>query len=183
MRGISLCVFFCLAVTLASPGPTSAQPALARDEIPQNMDPDVRRLVEGLYSKDPIERGKSAALLGYGGARSSPAIPYLISILGDETQLKWIGNELYSRKMPYPGILSSPGEEAQKALVRIGRLSISPLINALKDLDPVACTRAAQALKTITGNEFGADEKKWREWWDENKASYPQGFILPGAGT
>ena len=176
VRGLVPFVFFILVMCLAFPVPGEAEPTLPRDEIPQDLAPDIRRLIEGLYSKDPIERGKSAALLGYGGGRAVTAIPYLISNLGDDVQLKWIGNSLWKAKMPYPGIISSPGEEAQKALGRIGKPAIEPLIKALEDSEPDIRTRAANALKTITENDMGTDHVLWQTWWDENKETFPKGL-------
>jgi len=140
-----------------------------KDGIPADTPSDVKKLIEGLYSSNAVERGKSAALLGVGGPRSARAVPFLIALLGDDTVLKWIGSSLYEGRMPYPGIPTSPGEEAEKALARIGRLSVEPLIQALKDLTPNGRARAAGALQIISGKNLGEDPAAWQGWWEEDQ--------------
>ncbi|MBI5238525.1 MAG: HEAT repeat domain-containing protein [Deltaproteobacteria bacterium] len=47
--------------------------------------------------------------------------------------------------------------------------AVEPLIKALKDRDSVIRWKAAEALKAITGKEFGEDQQKWKDWWEGQK--------------
>ena len=49
--------------------------------------------------------------------------------------------------------------------------AIEPLITALKDNEEEIRDSFANALKNITGKDFGKDPEKWREWWNQNKDS------------
>jgi len=51
--------------------------------------------------------------------------------------------------------------------------AVEPLIAALKDGDTTVQDRAAEALVKITGQSFGKDQGKWRQWWKENQAEKP----------
>ena len=53
---------------------------------------------------------------------------------------------------------------------RIGdKRAVEPLIEALKDEDEGARWLAAEALKKITGNDFGEDYEEWRKWYEKQK--------------
>jgi HEAT repeat protein len=43
--------------------------------------------------------------------------------------------------------------------------AVEPLIAILDEFPGRACAVSADALKAITGQDFGTDAKKWREWW------------------
>jgi len=60
---------------------------------------------------------------------------------------------------------------AAKALVKIGdSRAVKPLIAVLKDKNEIfARQTAAEALKKITGQDFGEDYEKWSTWWQEQK--------------
>jgi HEAT repeat protein len=74
------------------------------------------------------------------GAEAAPAVPFLLVILGDSTPLELDGN---------PQGPTSPGQEAALALVKIGTLSVDPLIGALNYEDPTMRKHAAWALGKI----------------------------------
>jgi HEAT repeat protein len=129
-------------------------------KIPFNIPSEVRKQIERLYSSDPVERGHAAYMLGEMGKQAVPAIPYLIGILYDGTTLKWA----YSRYDP-GGFPTSPGKEAAKALVKIGKPAVEPLIAALKNenwairagavkvLDEIKDTRAVEPLSALLKDE------------------------------
>ncbi len=52
--------------------------------------------------------------------------------------------------------------------------AVEPLISALGEGDPVLSKDAHNALKKISGKEFGPDPKEWREWWEKEKVSSEQ---------
>lgn len=47
------------------------------------------------------------------------------------------------------------------------RQAIEPLLSALKDEN--VCWDSAEALKKITGEDFGTEYDKWKNWWKDNK--------------
>ena len=56
--------------------------------------------------------------------------------------------------------------------------AVSPLIALLndKDLDVLICS--VEALKNITGQNFGRDTEQWTEWWNKNRDQYLMGKSL-----
>ncbi|MFQ6078745.1 MAG: HEAT repeat domain-containing protein [Thermodesulfobacteriota bacterium] len=116
-----------------------AQPDIPRGDIPSHIPAHVRQQIKRLYSPARIERAHAAIHLGQMGAQAVPAIPFLIGMLGDSTQL-----------VAEPeGVATSPGAEAARALVRIGKPAVEPLIAALKDEDSYIRGYAAEALGEI----------------------------------
>jgi hypothetical protein len=49
---------------------------------------------------------------------------------------------------------------------------VEPLIEALEDDDAQVREAAAGSLRRLTGQEFGADQAKWSQWWEENKETF-----------
>lgn len=47
---------------------------------------------------------------------------------------------------------------------------VAPLIDALSDPDPRVREGAYYALRDITGQDFGQDQERYREWWEKNGA-------------
>jgi HEAT repeat protein len=47
--------------------------------------------------------------------------------------------------------------------------AVEPLIEILKSKDKWEKKRAAEALKSITGKDYGVKYKKWKKWWKKNK--------------
>ncbi|MBI5902571.1 MAG: HEAT repeat domain-containing protein [Deltaproteobacteria bacterium] len=113
-------------------------------------------------SKDAVAKGYAAIRLGGMGERAKGAIGALIETLRDNTHLQWMPN----------GGSTSPRDEAARALGRIGKPAVEPLIDfiaALKDTDYGVRRGAAKALGTITGKNFGEDQQKWRDWLEGQK--------------
>jgi hypothetical protein len=50
--------------------------------------------------------------------------------------------------------------------------AVDALIEALKDEDWGVRARAAEALREITGQDFGKDPEKWQKWWEKNKGRF-----------
>ncbi len=46
------------------------------------------------------------------------------------------------------------------------------LIAALKDSDEDIRSNAIYTLRTITGEDFGEDQERWKKWWEENKEKF-----------
>lgn len=121
-------------------GLSYAQPKIPKEKIPSDIPSYVRKRIEMLYSADPIDRGYGAINLGCMGRKAADAIPFLIAILGDNTTLQW-------RPIRPGDAYTSPCCEAAKALAKIGKPSVEPLIVALKkDVDWFVRGKAGGAL-------------------------------------
>ena len=62
-------------------------------------------------------------------------------------------------------------QESIKALGDLGNeLAVEPLINSFKHVQKNAYLKqqVSEALKKLTGQNFGSDSKKWLEWWQQN---------------
>jgi len=138
MKGIKTILGLLVVISVMGIGLIGyAQPNIPKKDIPSNIPADIRKQIMGLYSSDPTERVYAAVRLGQMGARAVPAIPFLIGMFVDGT--------------PVAGRpLNFPGKEATKALVKIGKPAVQPLIAALKDENLYVRLNAAKALGNIT---------------------------------
>jgi len=60
-------------------------------------------------------------------------------------------------------------EKTAWALGRTGEdLAVEPLIASLRDKDATVRSAAASSLNQLTGEEFGEDHAKWKQWFEEN---------------
>lgn len=107
----------------------SAQCDVPRTQVPADVPPTVAQAVAALYSARPEERMAGACALGE--ARAQVAAPFLLGLLHDH-------GATHERKLflwqppdsPYGPILTSPGREAAKALVKLGP-AVLPAVRAL----------------------------------------------------
>jgi len=64
-------------------------------------------------------------------------------------------------------------EQRIQAANSLGRLkdrrAVAPLLTALDSADKECKAAFVQALKDITGQDFGDNAAKWRAWWELNK--------------
>jgi HEAT repeat protein len=136
----------------------------------------VEPLIEALKDKQPTVRKRAAESLGE--IRDTRAVEPLIDALKD----KWIRcqaaealGEIGDTRAVEPLIeafIKEPGIRlwAADALRSIGDArAVVPFIDALKDEKLAVRVRAQLALSEITGQDFGDEPLKWREWWDKNK--------------
>jgi HEAT repeat protein len=110
-----------------------------KENIPSDIPSDVRREIEALYSLSSVKRARAVTSLGAMSVQARPAIPFLIGMLADNSRIR----EEYKDKF------ALPGDEAVKALVKIGDPGVEPLILALEDEDPSVQRRAAESLRGI----------------------------------
>ena len=109
-------------------------------------------LARTLQSKDATEAAAAAYWLGFKGKAAVPVIPRLIAALSDDRPAR----PAAYRSGATVSERSTPGEEAAGALVRLGKPSVDPLINALRaSSSPVARRNAAWALGQIDSAEHG----------------------------
>ena len=99
-----------------------------------------------LYSRDATERAEAASRLGKMTTGATPAVPYLIRLLQDDTPVQlshYLGGG-YSSSTE-----TTPAEEASRALAQIGSPAVNALLLALKDPHPNVRRLAAKALGQI----------------------------------
>ncbi len=127
-----------------------AQPSISQDKIPFNVPVNVRGKIEGLYSLDPLKRAQAAADLGLMGQGAAPAIPFLIGMFGDEALVVEDPPGTF-RHLRYPvdTANTSPAAQAVKALVKIGKPAVEPLIARLTSEDWIVRGYAVAALGGI----------------------------------
>lgn len=151
---------------------TYAQPKIPKRKIPTDIPSLVRIQIEQLYSSNSAERAVGAFHLGNMGDGAIPAIPFLISILNDYTAVF----------LEYKGEIeiSSVRGEASKALVKIGKPALKPLINALKDNDEDIRKMAAITLGKIKDKQAVKpliDTLKNDNWEVRSSAAWALGEI------
>lgn len=78
---------------------------------------------------------------------------------------------LIQRGLRSPAYLVRLNSAAALAAIRAPE-ALEPLIDSLKDDEPQVQKMATFALEKITGESFGNDEPKWRDWWREAKERY-----------
>jgi HEAT repeat protein len=111
---------------------------------------DLSAVIDMLRSSDPVVRTGVACSRHVFNASASAAIPALIDMLDDDEPVApevcredgrpWWGDE----RRPI-----TPGQEAARALVRIGTASFDPLVKALAATGPTARRNAAWALGAL----------------------------------
>jgi HEAT repeat protein/beta-lactamase regulating signal transducer with metallopeptidase domain len=107
---------------------------------PTTVTADVQREIGSLRSSDPNLRGRGAFLLGEMKEKAAPAIPMLVSLLGDDKQSDFEANGNMHNSHVY--------DEAATALGKIGVQAIEPLIAKLAEVGS-ASDKAAEALAHI----------------------------------
>jgi HEAT repeat protein len=102
-----------------------AQATIPKEKIPKNIPSSIREKIIRLYSSDPGVRGIAAHNLGVMGKDATPAVPYLISMLGDRY--------VYH---PTTSIGIVVGREAGHAVLKIlGRSGLKLLVSELDNKD------------------------------------------------
>jgi HEAT repeat protein len=71
------------------------------------------------------------------------------------------------------GLLKSENEEVRKSIYsKKGpdkKAAVGILIGLLRDKDEAIQAAALDALKKLTGQDFGEDHARWKAWHEENK--------------
>jgi len=118
---------FCLFAILQSMLWTSslpAQPSIPKENIPKAISYELQGQIERLYSSEAVERAYALIEIGDMGASAWPAIPFLISLLGEGYRLEAIN---FGEKAG--GGITNVGKIAAISLGRIGKVSLDPLIS------------------------------------------------------
>lgn len=154
-------------ISIGFGGLSYAQPKIPKENIPSDISSNVRKQIERLYSTESKERVEGAYYLGKMGAKAVPAIPFLIAILQDDAVVQKA--TLFS--FPFYE-WHSPAGEAARALSKIGKPSVKPLIAAFKDKDENVRMNVAWALGKIGDKQAIEplitalkDENSGVRWW------------------
>ncbi len=126
-------------------------PEKSRSEIKHELSKtviplQVREKIIRLYHEDPIERAWAAYQLAKIGRGATPAVPYLVALLDDETSVllsRYLGGGYHSSSD------TTPADEAARALAKIGDTANPSLIDATKDKNPNTRRLAAKSLGQI----------------------------------
>ena len=130
------------SITLVAISQGYSKSKVALESLPKNTSPEIKQLIERLYSNDPLERATAVGKLGESGTKAVPAIPFVIPILGE--------TEPVSRQIaPARFESTSIDKEAIKLLVKLGQPAVDPLIHALNDKHSGVRKNAAEALGEI----------------------------------
>jgi HEAT repeat protein len=138
-----------ISMTRDANGTMSNNPAATNARVPaqnataKETSPEVRRLLGDSQSSDAVNRAYAAILCGSMADKSAPKIPFLITLLGDDTTLQWVVNGA-------PGATTSPREEAVKALGKIGKPAIEALLALCDKGDSTAKHSICEVLQNTT---------------------------------
>lgn len=107
----------------------------------------INRHIAQLHSREALQRAAAAYWLGHRGVAAERAIPALVDLLGDQTQIEV---SKYRKPDAPDSNKLTLGEEAAAALVNIGRSSTDALIKTLiTSPEPRARENAAWALGAL----------------------------------
>ena len=114
-------------------------------------DAALRPLVERLSSADASARAEAACELGRSGTAAASAVDALAALLPDGLAVgpvecgmsPWLRKHLEARPEDWRRFETSPGREAARALARVGRPALGPLMTALSAPSPQARAHAA----------------------------------------
>jgi HEAT repeat protein len=121
---------------------------------PLASDTSLRPLVERLQAADASARAEAACELGQKGAAAATAVDALVALLPDALRVgpvecgmsPWLRQMLEAKPDEWRRYETSPGREAARALSRIGRPALRPLLAALSAENPRARANAAFAI-------------------------------------
>ena len=143
-----LAVITSLLFSCAASGPRLSK---VENKVPVNkVHPRIKKYIQQLYSDDPVERTWAVYNIGKLHSYAVNVAPYLVAMLGDTTTVvmsRYIDNDYTS------GTVTTPADEAVKAIAKIGDVAVKPLLKALKDKNQDVVLRAIKALGLIADSE------------------------------
>jgi ribosomal protein L40E len=120
---------------------------LRKGVLPAGVDPEVVKLVDVLRNPKSAQHERADAAKKLGELEAKVAAPALVEALDDPD---WLVRVV-----------------AAQSLSRMKEVSAVPrLIENLSHVMAPVRGRCAEALKAITGQDFGEDAAKWRTWWE-----------------
>lgn len=147
------CLFAALCVTQAkSSGGTESSNSDLGGQGTSNAPADLTERIRALSSANPIERASAACQIGEMGKRAAQAIPNLIQMLGDDTQINatiYCGERSTWRGKHSIDEPTTPGRVAAQSLAAIGEQSVEPLISVVRNANPIVRMNAVWSLGII----------------------------------
>lgn len=194
MQNIKVILITLTISILLAAGLSYAQPTIPKDRIPSNIEPAVKLVIEKLYSSDINERKKAAKtlfdMLILKVQNAAPAAPFLIDTLiedlshgdtkasGDLAILHgYCGYSIDARAVEplINALKDSDMNTRMNAASALGGTkdprAVKPLIDVLNDFLQNTQSNAAKSLTQITGEDFGTDQTKWTQWWEQNRGT------------
>jgi len=157
------------------------------DDAKGGSAPLARKYLDALIAaaRDPSHTMRAAALIALAETGRAEAVTCLINAVADDSHVvrSWVVHMLANKGRP----LEHRGEDSRweqsaPPLPNLGKdpRVIEAMIVALEnevrsvhaDAHPAVISAAHGALVGFTGKDFGEDAKKWREWWEANKATF-----------
>ncbi len=132
---------------------------------PPASEASVQSLVERLAAPDASARAEAACELGQKRAGASSAVDALAALLPDALRVgpvecgmsPWLRRLLEAKPEEWRRFETSPGREAARALARIGRPALRPLVAALSAASPQARAHAAYGIGEMDGRDGRAE--------------------------
>ena len=180
---------------------TPAQPAVPAPTVPSQPPPpapvpaptgDIDALIQGLLGGSDGERMAAVEGLIAMGPAGQQAIPQLVQALDNQDPavltaiFEVLGAQPPELIVPQLAQALSGGDpQVINAIAQqLGSLgpqampAVEPLIQAMANANEQTAAALAQALASITGQNFGIDAAAWQQWWAEQQASLPDGGPL-----
>ena len=129
-----------ISLVIVDPGQSQAKVSL--ENLPQNTHPEIKQLIERLYSQDPVERVTALSKLGENSTKAVHSIPFVIPLLGDTEAVLQQGGATQFES-------TDVASEAVKVLAKLGQPAVEPLIDALGDNNSIIRANAIEALGVI----------------------------------
>src|SRR4030095_2040515 len=136
-------VFFCLFAALYSTHArsTTETALVSTSQETASQPSDLSEKIRLLSSANPIERATAACQIGMMGKRAAQAIPYLIQMLGDDSQIiggiYCEGEQGRGRHIRGGNEPTTPGKVAAEALAGIGAQSVDALVSVVRHSSPI----------------------------------------------
>jgi hypothetical protein len=112
---IEKCLIIIIGISFVIVKLSYAQPAIPKEDVPKDTPPELIKEIENLYSPDALERAEAAIRLGWMGEKAAAAIPFLRTMLEDNTPIEWeyvdIPRSEIKDYKPF-----TPAEEAKRAI-------------------------------------------------------------------
>lgn len=190
-------VFLILIVAVSASHATPAN--VKKDTISEETPPEVKKQIIRLYALATFVNLDAVKKLAASGDDAKYAIPFLIDMLDDKTLIMtydenaemrtaigtFMGEEVAAAVgkigkpavEPLIAVLGSGNDTVEKnAIIALGLTkdyrAVEPLLFrvGVKELEDTVIERyAVQALKEITGVDFGNDRMAWNKWWVRNR--------------
>ena len=174
----------------AAPAPTvPAAPPPAPAPAPTG---DIDALIQGLLGGADEERMAAVEGLIAMGPAAQQAVPQLVQALSNQDPavqmaiFEVLGAQPPEVIVPQMAQALSGGDPQVISAIaqQLGSLgpqampAVEPLIQAMTSANEQTAASLAQALASITGQNFGIDAAAWQRWWAEQQAGLPDGGPL-----